>query len=114
MDELLARKRGPVWIPRDPPEGYAFHGARLRDSGSAMLAYTDGMNVISVIQRNPQADSWKLDGERSERGRPIVHRWRWYSSSVLKVRLGETSVTVVGEEPADALTRMIRTMVEHK
>lgn len=114
FDELLAKKTGPVWVPHEPPLGFAFHRARLSDSGGVMLAYTDGMNVISLIQRNPEADRWKLSMERSAAGRPVVHRWRWYSTSILKVRLGDTLVTVVGDEPSESLTRMIQTMVEHR
>lgn len=113
LEELKAQKSDPLWLPGSLPAGYAFHAARLR-SRAAMLAYTDGMNVISLIQRNPDADGWKLDMERSAQGYPLVHRWSWFGTSVLKVRLGDTSITVVGDEPAESLTGMIRSLTEHR
>ena len=117
LQTLLAQKPYPLWIPASPPEGYEFHGARIRtreDRTSVTLAYTDGMNVISVIQRNPTGEPWKSEMERSSDGRPVVHRWNWYGTRVLKVRLGDTFVTVVGHESPESLTDMIRTMVEHR
>lgn len=117
LQTLLAQKPYPLWVPAAPPEGYEFHGARVHereDRTSVTLAYTDGMNVISVIQRNPTGEPWKPEMERSSEGKPVVHRWNWYGTRILKVRLGDTFVTVVGHDSPESLTDMIRTMVEHR
>jgi negative regulator of sigma E activity len=117
LQTLLAQKPYPLWVPAALPEGYEFHGARVHtrdDRTSVTLAYTDGMNVISVIQRNPTGEPWKPEMEVSAQGRPVVHRWNWYGTRILKVRLGDTFVTVVGHESPESLTDMIRTMVEHR
>lgn len=116
LQTVLANKPYSLWVPAAPPEGYEFHGARVHareDRTSVTLAYTDGMNVISVIQRNPTGEPWKPEMDRNSEGKPVVHRWNWYGTRILKVRLGDTYVTVVGHESPESLTDMIRSMVEH-
>lgn len=117
MDELMQVRPLPMWVPENPPPGYAFRGARVRtreNRVSVLLAYTDGMNVITLIERTRSSDGWKLKQTQSASGKPIVHRWRGRGANVLKVRLGGTYVTVVGSESPEALTSMIESMVEHK
>ena len=117
MEKLLAERPLPLWVPQELPSGYAFRGARIRtrdDRVIALMAYTDGMNVISVIQRSRPSDGLKLKKLSSPAGKPVVHRWRGAGTNILKVRLGETYVTMVGSESPESLTAMVQSMVEHR
>jgi hypothetical protein len=116
LEELLERRPFSLWLPQRLPSGYAFHRARVHGPagrGGVTVGYTDGMNVISIIQRNQEGAGWKLQEARSADGKPLVHRWSSNGISVLNVRLGQAFVTVVGHEEAGVLTDMVRSMMEH-
>lgn len=123
LEALVARAGFPVRRPRYLPPGYVFLSgsfrpearepraearARLRGSPSgpaATLRYTDGLRILSIVQRPAQLPR----GNTARRGRApenpleVVDRG---DEKVLRRRAGDRVIVVVGDLTQDELVRV--------
>jgi hypothetical protein len=121
LDELKGDPPFPIWIPEYIPKGFRLHEADKHSRhGKTMvkLQYTDGMAMLMVLQ-TPKGHGWWGRGRHhgppppeSKDGKPVVHRSCRGGMEMMKVTLGETSLTFMGPVDAEELTAMITSMIE--
>jgi hypothetical protein len=80
------------------------------------ITYTDGMALLTIFQVPRGREFWRR-GERKDSeppatqdGKPVVEHRSHRGLEWLKVTLGDTTVTLMGHGPVDALTSVITSM----
>ncbi|GEM_PF-5638626 len=103
-------------LPRELPEGFQLHEARLMQRGeweSVRLVWTDGIALVCLTEFDAVATGGRWGGTdlpRPEAGKVVVERRCHEGTSLLRGRVGDTGFVVIGSIEEAELTGLISSL----
>ncbi len=132
VDALPSDLGFPVWIPRDPPQGFQPMGARcLRIATTRPIlfnktidvrvlhtAYTDGMALFWTVQLSRDNEVWKLIRswlpETKSSGGILARKFTCATGTALLIEMDETVILLAGNISSGELEAAARSLVRRR